>query len=93
MHVNSKAALTNISGNIGFEVITVVVMKNSVFWDIMMYSQVNVHCAWLLHASLLFGLFIDPESRATCSSRSSLDVHLTTWLYIPEYRTSHFHEM
>jgi hypothetical protein len=38
---------------VGFEVMTVVVMKSPVFWD-------NYAC-YLLHAGFLLGLFFDPD--------------------------------
>jgi hypothetical protein len=42
---------------IGFEVLTAVVIKTSIIWDIMHNVK---HCC-LLHAGFLLGLFFDPE--------------------------------
>jgi hypothetical protein len=53
---------------VGFEVRTVVVMKSSIFWDIMPCSPLidNRHLGGALlatcfHAGFLLGLFFDPE--------------------------------
>jgi hypothetical protein len=60
---------------IGFEVLTTVVMKSSVFWDIMLYSLLKVNrrfggtrhlqlqssVFYLLHAGFLLDLFVEPE--------------------------------
>jgi hypothetical protein len=49
---------------VGFEVLTAVVMRFSIFWDIKPlsepYSKKSSACH-LLHAGLLLGLFFDPE--------------------------------
>jgi hypothetical protein len=48
---------------VGFEVLTAVVMKSSIFWEIVLYSplEVNELACYLLHAGFLFGLFFNPE--------------------------------
>jgi hypothetical protein len=42
---------------VGFEVLTAVFMKSSVFWHIKHWSA-----CYLLHVGLLIGLFFDPEN-------------------------------
>jgi hypothetical protein len=53
---------------VGFEVLTAVVIKSSIFWDIKPYSpliaeQVTNRSStfYLLHAGFSLGLFFDPE--------------------------------
>jgi hypothetical protein len=41
---------------VGFEVLTAVVMKSSIFWDITPCNR-----ATYFHAGFLLGLFFDPE--------------------------------
>jgi hypothetical protein len=45
---------------VGFEVLTAVVMKSTIFWDITLCSplKVNRRC---FHAVFLLSLFFDPE--------------------------------
>jgi hypothetical protein len=67
-------------GNVGFELLTPVVMKNSIFWDITQYCPLkfdryfgegNRGCACcLLHADLLLGLFVYPENRGVMFNRN-----------------------
>jgi hypothetical protein len=47
--------------HVGFEFLTVVVMKNSVFWDIMQYNQLKIRT--LLTASFVLVSFLsfNPE--------------------------------
>jgi hypothetical protein len=61
---------------VGFEVLTAVVMKIPVFWDITPYSSLKVNqlfggkcrlhlqsfACFLLHAGSLLGLLFDPEN-------------------------------
>jgi hypothetical protein len=53
---------------VGFQVLRVVVMKSSTFWDITLCSPSRVnHClrrTCYLHAGCLLGLFFDPEDGA-----------------------------
>jgi hypothetical protein len=55
--------------SVGFVVLTAMVMKNSVFWDITPYSPLKVHrrCCYRL------GLFFDPEYEGTYLSVTSVD--------------------
>jgi hypothetical protein len=46
---------------VGFEILTVVVMKNIIFWDIMPCSLLKVNLATCFHAGILLGLSFDPE--------------------------------
>jgi hypothetical protein len=58
-------------GCVGFKLLTAVVMKNSIFWDITQYSPLKVNRCFggesrgfaccLLQSGLLLGLFFDPE--------------------------------
>jgi hypothetical protein len=58
---------------VGLEVLTAVIMKSSIFWNIAPCSplKVNRHfggtcrpACYLLHVGFLFGLFFDSEDRA-----------------------------
>jgi hypothetical protein len=42
------------------EVLTAVIMKSTIFWDVTPCSPLKVN---LLHAGFLLGLFFDPEDR------------------------------
>jgi hypothetical protein len=48
---------------VGFEVLTAVVMKSYIFWDITPCSpfKVNQRFCYLLHAGFLLALLFDPE--------------------------------
>jgi hypothetical protein len=47
---------------VGFEVLTAIVMKSAIFWDIMPCAQLEVTLlATYFHAGILFGLFLDLE--------------------------------
>jgi hypothetical protein len=48
---------------VGFEVLTAVVTKSSIFWDIMLYSplEFNQLTCYLLLVGFLFGLFFNTE--------------------------------
>jgi hypothetical protein len=49
---------------VGFEVLTAVIMKSSVLWDITLCRplEVKLSCAChLLHTGFLLGFFFDPE--------------------------------
>jgi hypothetical protein len=45
---------------VGYEVLTVVAMNRSIFWDIMPCSLL-IAASYLLHAGFLLGLVFDPE--------------------------------
>jgi hypothetical protein len=65
----------NIPNYVGFEVLTAVVMKSSIFWDIRPWSPLKINrrfggtcrlrveslACFLLHAGSLLGLFFDPK--------------------------------
>jgi hypothetical protein len=65
--------------DVGFEVLTPVVTKSTIFWDITPCSQPTFRRNTF--ASILLGLFLDPED-GKCSSETSVD----TRCYIPEGR-------
>jgi hypothetical protein len=82
---------------VGFEVLTTVLMKSTIFWDIMLCSplKVNQHFRGTYHLHLQ-GRRISQarnqhESRwqAGLSSETSVDFRWTTWCYIPEDITLH----
>jgi hypothetical protein len=61
---------TNGNENVGFEVLTAVAMKSSIFWDITPYGPLKVYrrcgeakssACYPLHARFLLGSFFDPE--------------------------------
>jgi hypothetical protein len=63
---------------VGFEVLTAVVMKTAIFWDITPCSR------WLarwFHAELIFSTL---KMEAICFSETSVDTQRTTRHYIPE---------
>jgi hypothetical protein len=66
----------------GFEVLTAVVMKRYIFWDI-------TPCNEAASSGLYLGLFFDPEDEGACSSETSIDFHRTIERYIPDDRTLH----
>jgi hypothetical protein len=93
----------------GFEVLTAVVMKSTVFWDITPYSSLNVnqrfggtYCLhlqgqriswarsqhesrWQAEALLVSCLAYSStlKMEPICSFRTLVDIHQTTWDYIP----------
>jgi hypothetical protein len=42
--------------NVGFEVLTAVVMKNTVFWDITPYSPLKINSILKEHMASIFGV-------------------------------------
>jgi hypothetical protein len=69
-----------------FGVLTAVVMKSSIFWDIMPCSSVKVKLS-ACSRWILLGLTIGSE--ATCSSETSAYFHRCKWRCIPEDRSLH----
>jgi hypothetical protein len=69
---------------VGFEVLTVVVMKSTIFWDIMPRSPLKVNwrfgaldlalLATCFHAGFLLGLFFDPKDG------SDMFLQIVCWL-------------
>jgi hypothetical protein len=63
--------------HVGLEVLTPVVMKSSIFWDIASWSPVKVNrrfggsTCYLLYAGFLFGLMFDPEDRGDMFLRNA----------------------
>jgi hypothetical protein len=63
---------------VGFEVLTVVVMKSTIFWDITPCIQLKVNrryggtvlLAICFHAGFLLGLFFEPEDRGNMFLRN-----------------------
>jgi hypothetical protein len=47
--------------NVRLEILTTVILKSSVFWDITLCSPLKEYACCLLHAGFLRGLFFDPE--------------------------------
>jgi hypothetical protein len=75
---------------VGCEVLTAVVMKSPLFWDITPCSPLKVNrrfgeacrsVCYLLHAGFLV------KVEATCSSETSVDIQRTIRRYIAEDRT------
>jgi hypothetical protein len=63
---------------VGFEVITVVVMKSAIFWDIMPCSLLKVNQALpaaSFHSGFLLGLFLNPEDGRGMSLRNYTAVY------------------
>jgi hypothetical protein len=80
----------------GFKVLTVVVMKRTVFWDIMSCSLLKVNrCFGGTYRShlqkrrtgFLLGLFFDSEGGMACFSQMSVDFQQTTRHYMPDDST------
>jgi hypothetical protein len=82
----------------GFEVLTEVIIKSSIFWDITPHSLLKDNrrfggaCSLYLfatyfHAGLLLGLFFDREDGGAMCLRKVGHFQLTTRRYIPEDRT------
>jgi hypothetical protein len=76
---------------VGSEVLTAVVMKSTIFWDITLCSLLSVNrlfggtyrhllSRWFL-ALLIFSAL---KMEAICSSETSVDTQQTIWRYIPE---------
>jgi hypothetical protein len=86
---------------IAVQVLTAVVMKSFVFWDITPCSPLSINrrfggsCGHTLHGrrinrknvDFLLDLFFDPEMGATFCSKMSVDIQQNTWHYIREDRT------
>jgi hypothetical protein len=79
-----------------FEVLTAVVMKSSIFWDITPYNPLKVNCRFggscrlYLHGRRISQARNQRESRwkvKLCSAETSIDLQRTTQRYIPEVRT------
>jgi hypothetical protein len=49
---------------VGFEVLTAVVIKNTVLWDITLCSMLKVGTATCFHTGFLLGLCFIPEDRS-----------------------------
>jgi hypothetical protein len=72
---------------VGFEVLTVVVMKSTVFWDIKPCSPLKVNRlppAFMLVSCSAYSLTLQME---ICSSEISVDFQWATWCYVPEVST------
>jgi hypothetical protein len=94
-----KVRAEGMNRNVGFKVLTAVVMESTIFWDITLCSQLNVN--------RLFGRTSSPSSGpkntlvscsayssalkmgAMCSSETPVEFQLTTLRYIPEDSTFH----
>jgi hypothetical protein len=76
---------------VGFEVLTPVVMKSSIFWDITLRSAVKVgwrfggKCGLLFFTLVYLAYSPTLKMEATCSSETSVDFQRTTRRYIPEF--------
>jgi hypothetical protein len=82
----------------GFEVVTVMVVKTSIFWDITPCSPFTVNRRFKEHVGSIclppaFTLVScraycsNLKMEATCSSKTPVDFQRTTRRYIPEDRT------
>jgi hypothetical protein len=85
-HIHTNFRTKNTSVHVGFKVLTAVVIKGSIFWDVMPRSPLKVECCFRGHfISTCFMLVtcLDYSSalgmEATCSSKTSVDFQLTTW--------------
>jgi hypothetical protein len=67
---------------VGFDVLTAVVMKSSILWNI---TPPCLSPAFTLVSCLAYSSTLKME--VTCSSETSVDFQLTTRRYIPEFRT------
>jgi hypothetical protein len=64
---------------LGFEVLTAVVIKSSIFWDIMPCIPGKLISSWyLLHAGFLIGLIFDPDDGGDMLLRNIGLLQLTT---------------
>jgi hypothetical protein len=70
---------------VGFEFLTAVVMKSTIFWDIMPRSLCLPPAFTLASCSSTL------KMETICSSETSVDFQQTTWRYIPEDSTLHLH--
>jgi hypothetical protein len=76
--------------DIGFDVLTAVVMKSSAFWDITPYSPLEVNRLFVLTRRLhlfLFGLFLDPEHGGDTFLQNAVKFQGTIRRYVPGDRT------
>jgi hypothetical protein len=73
---------------VGFEVVTAVVIKSTIFWDITPCSPLKVNRrAFTLVSCSAYSSILTME--AICSSETSVDFQRTTRRYIPEDSTLH----
>jgi hypothetical protein len=78
---------------VGCEVLTTVVVKSCIFWDIMLCIPLNETSpkagspAFRLVSCVAYSSTLKME--ATCSSETSVDFQQTTQCYIPEDRALH----
>jgi hypothetical protein len=82
----------------GFEVLTAVVMKNTIFWDTTPCSLLSVnrrfggsYCHLLARWFLDELIFSTLKMEAICSSKMPVDTQWTTQHYIPEVDTLYNH--
>jgi hypothetical protein len=83
--------------DVGFEVLTAVVMKSCTFWDVTQCSPLTVnqrleaqhgqHEAGSKHVGSRLAYSLTLKLEAICSSESSVYFRRTTQRYIPEDRT------
>jgi hypothetical protein len=75
----------------GFEVLTAVVMKSTVFWDVTSCSPLKVSwCFRGLPSSFILVsclAYLTMKLEAICMSEMSVDFQWITWCYIPEDST------
>jgi hypothetical protein len=81
---------------VGFEVLTAVVMKSTIFWDITPCCPLKVNRRFggtyrlfsaCFHAGSCSAYSSTLKMEAICSSETSVEFQPTTWRYIPEEST------
>jgi hypothetical protein len=84
--------------DVRYEVLTAVVMKISIFWDITPCRPLKVNrrfwgtCRLHLYVESCLAYSLTLKTEAMCSSETSADFQRTTRRYIPEGRTLHLND-
>jgi hypothetical protein len=88
-HVTWDSQVVTTKGIVGFVVLTVVIMKSSIFWNIMLYSPLKVNWHFIALPPAFTLVFCSANSstqkmEAICSYEMSAHFQWTTWCYITE---------